>query len=78
MKQFAVPFVFKVSAYQKALDYLLEGFGQDDIVKVVLRNKLEQWPKIETKDYSGFKKYFYFLEQCLAVQYSFKAFSALD
>ena len=56
------------SAYEDALKTLHEEFGRDDLVEDSFRDKLEQYPKIQSKDQVSLKKYSYFLKRCLAAQ----------
>ena len=54
-------------AYQKARSVLQERYGNCNVVSTAFINKLEKWPKIESKDASALREFSDMLNKVLAV-----------
>ncbi|XP_013380271.1 uncharacterized protein LOC106151515 [Lingula anatina] len=53
-------------AYIEALEILEDRYGDKFLIAEAFRDKLEKWPKINSRDSKGLRKLSDFLRQCLA------------
>ena len=65
-------------SYEDARNLLDERFGDPFVIASAFRDRLEAWPKIQSKDSSGLRKFSDFLKQCLAAMSDITELSILN
>ena len=65
-------------AYEEAKKLLEERYGDPFVIGNAFRNKLEKWPKIQSKDSVELRRFADFLKQCETAMGSVKGLSVLN
>ena len=65
-------------AYDRAWKILDERFGHPFVITKAYRSKLQQWPKINSKDYRGLQRFADFLSSIEAAMNSIQGLSVLN
>ena len=66
------------SAYNDALRLLDERFGDPFVVGSAFRDKIENWPKISSRDHIALQKFSDFLRQCSTAMENIQSLKVLD
>ena len=65
-------------AYDEAKALLEERYGDSFVIANAFRNKLEAWPKVQSRDGAGLRKYADFLRQCETAMNSIGSLNVLN
>ena len=65
-------------AYSEAKKLLDERFGDPFVISNAFRSKLDKWPRIQSRDASGLRKFADFLKQCHTAMASVGSLGTLD
>ena len=65
-------------AYEEAKRTLDKRYGDPFVITNAFRNKLESWPKIQSRDGTGLQKFVDFLQQCQIAMQTIGSLSILN